>query len=283
MDAFSRLRKILTIRSAVPVFVVIIAFVTTFIDVKYFPRDRTVLALLGFLAVNALIDRVYLSGDLKNLLSDVHTIISKLGLKDIAFRGQFGSTEELILSATKEVWVSGVALDTVSRLTGLFDKQVKSGVQIRFLCMSSEEHVIADAASYFSDDAGGLALRLKTNLENIYKKLIAVHPGKVTIRVLSHRPAVGYFIVDPLDDRGFMRVETYISHTEYNQRPMLQLFSSREKEWFNLFCSDFQNLWDDAQEWPTTSTSLRAVRGDGEAEQCEPLDGHKACASEFDH
>lgn len=258
MKAFDKFRKLFTLRNTVPLLVVVAAFVTTFVDVKYFPRDRTVLFLLGFLAINALIDRVYLSGELKDVLSDMHAILTKLGQKQIAFRGQFGSTEDLIMSARKDIWVSGVALDSISRLTGLFEKKIKAGVQIRFLGISSDEHVIADAASYFSDNAAGLKQRLKTNFDNLNQKLVSVYPEKVSVRVLSHRPAVGYFIVDPLEEYGFMRVETYISHTEHHQRPMLQIFSSREKEWFELFCEDYKNLWDEARDWSVTSTNPQA-------------------------
>jgi len=87
----------------------------------------------------------------------------------------------------------------------------------------------------------------------IFAQQPKTHKEPIEIRVSRHRPAVGYFIVDPNEDHGFLRVEMYLSHSEHHQRPMLQFFASRDEQWYDLFCNDFKNLWAEAQNWQCKS------------------------------
>jgi hypothetical protein len=243
------LKKLFSIKNAAPLLVIAVAFPLTFFDIPFLGRDKVIIALLGLLAINALLDRIYLTGELREKVESIDRTVSNISAEHLGFRGEFGTTEDLLLQARKEIWISGVALDGVSRLTGLFEQQIQSGVAVRFLAISQDSSVVNGTAKFFGDDPHDLSSRLQTNLRTLHRRLVSPYPEMASLRTFSHRPSLGYFIIDPHTEFGYMRVETYISKTEQHERPMFQLFKGKDKSWFEVYRRDFENLWSHAQDW----------------------------------
>jgi len=98
-----------------------------------------------------------------------------------------------------------------------------------------------EIGEYFQEKTEGLQSRIQNNLTSIHERLVKKYPEKVEIRVMKHRPALGYFIIDANEDYGYMRVEPYICQTELHERPMFQLSKNAETYWFDIYKKDYEN------------------------------------------
>lgn len=247
------LRRALSLRNVVPLLIIIGAFVGTFFPTPFgLQRDQLLLGLLAFLAVDALVERLEL---LTNIEKDVgvirESVASRASGKDLLrLRSDFPRLEHLIADANKEIWVSGITLDTMATLVGVFNSKLKEGFRLRFLAISPEPSVIDEVSEYFGGEANELAWRLKANLSTLSGALVSAEPGQVEIRTIGHRPALGYFIVDPSYEQGYMTIQNYL----YRMRgshvyPLLFLSKRTDPKWFDIYLKDFELLWSSATEW----------------------------------
>jgi hypothetical protein len=244
------LRRLLSLRNVVPVLIVVGAFIGTFVPKPFgLERDQLLLGLLAFLAVDALIERLEL---LTNIEKDVDTVknlvSSKATAKDfLRHRRDFPRLEHLITDANKEIWVSGVTLDSMVALIGVFHSKLTQGFRLKLLAVSPEQNTVRETSDYFGVDLNELTGRLKANLDTLYKRLVQPYPQQVEIRIINHRPALGYFIVDPHLEQGYMTVLSYLYRVEGSDRPPMFLLSRRtEPYWFDIYFKDFELLWSSA-------------------------------------
>lgn len=247
------LRRLLSLRNVVPVLIIAGAFVGTFAATPFgLQRDQLLLALLAFLAIDALIERLEL---LTNLEKDVRTlkelVASRTTGKDfLRHRKDFPRLEHLIADAKKEIWVSGVTLGTMATLTAIFNSKLQEGIKLRFLAISPEESIVRGTGNYLGIDAGELVGRLRANMDTLCKRLVGTDPRQVEIRTIEHRPAVGYFIVDPHHEQGYIAVESYLYRIQGGDvNPILLLSKKTDTYWFNIYLGDFERLWNSAAQW----------------------------------
>jgi len=250
------LRRLFSLRNVVPLLIIVGAFVGTFVPTPFgLQRDQLLLGLLAFLAIDALLERLEL---LTNIEKDVEVIkklvasqTSKTGF--LKHRSDFPRLEHLIAEARKEIWVCGITLDTMVTLTGVFVSKLDEGFNLRFLTVSPEENVVREASDYFGADSTEFAGRLEANLDSLHWRFAQSYPQQVEIRTIGHRLALGYFIVDPHYEQGYMTVMPYLHREKGDVLPMFLLSRSTDPHWFDIHLKDFETLWSSATKWKLKS------------------------------
>jgi hypothetical protein len=246
------LRRFLSLRYIPPLLIIILAFVGTLVDRPFgLQRDQVLLGLLAFLAIDALIERIELLTDSEEDVTKLRELATSqtAGKGFLRFRRDFPRTEDMIAEARKEIWVSGIALDTMARLTEVFDSKLEKGFNLRFLAVNPQEDTVREISGYLGEDAGDLAGRVRINLKKLHRRLAQAYPQRVNIRVIDHRPALGYFVVDPHLEQGYMTVASYLYQTEGSELPIITLSQRAHPQWFNVYLKEFEMLWDGAAKW----------------------------------
>ena len=247
------LRRALSLRNVVPLLIIVGAFAATFVPTPFgLQRDQLLLGLLAFLAIDALLERIEL---LANIEEDVGVIkgaiTSRTGKDFLRRRMDFPRLENLIKDARKEIWVSGVSLDTMATLVGDFNSKLRDeGFKLRFLAIGPEASVVRETSEYLGGAASDLVARIRASLGALSGELVATDPEQVKIRTSGHRPALGYFIVDPECETGYMTVQNYLYQMRgSNVYPLLFLSKETDPYWFNIYLDDFKQIWGNAVEW----------------------------------
>jgi hypothetical protein len=169
----------------------------------------------------------------------------------IHLREDFPPTEKVIDDAKNMIWVGGIVLDSMSQRSDRFRNKLKTNpnFQLKFLAINPNNDVLLEETSHhLNESKNGMHGRLIASLETLCL-LANEYPHQVDIRVTNRRPALGYFIIDPYQNRGYMTVETYLSKSQKHQRPLIHLSSKVENKWFNKYLEDFDNIWNDAMQW----------------------------------
>lgn len=250
------IHRLVSLRNVVPLLIITGAFIGT-VDptILGLQPDQLLPALLAFLAIDALVERLEL---LNNIEQDIKILKkSTLGARDfLRYRIDFPRLETIINNAKKEIWVSGIGLDTMVTVVGVFQSKLKKGFKLRFLALDPDSAAIQESNDYFHLNREDLMGRVRNNLELLFQRLSQANDGQVQIRVIDHRPALGYFIVDPADNKGFMTVMAYLYRIQCgDQLPMFLLKKETDPHWFSIYLKEFQTLWDDAREWKPEFTN----------------------------
>ena len=129
--------------------IIVVAFIGTFVTAPFgLQRDQIFLGLLAFLAIDALIERLEV---LTNIEKDVQAlkelVASQASGKDLLrLRRDFPRMDHLIAEAKREIWVSGIALDSMARVTDVFNSALGDGINLRFLAIGPKENVLKEAS-----------------------------------------------------------------------------------------------------------------------------------------
>lgn len=207
--------------------------------------EKVTLVLLTMIGMEFLLERlVYLEKlpRMDETLSSLEGSHNCFGL-----RGTFGTTEEMIKSAEKELFFSGLNLNALTNLIGLLEEKAKQGVKIRLLAVNPEHRLISEIAEYFKEDGPAFEKRLEANLSVLCSRLQAKYPSQVTLSTISFRPSFGYAACDPESALGFIRVESYTCFSSQITRPMMQFKKRSRPNEFALYFNDLKNIWDAAE------------------------------------
>lgn len=254
MTAYQKnlLRRFFSLRNLIPFIIIIAAFVGTFVQNPLgIQREQILLALLAFLAIDSLLERIEMLSNIERDIKHVRDLAEAQfsGQKMLRHRADFPRIEHLITEVRQEFCATGITLDIMATLTGLFEQKAKQGVKIKFIAILPEAEVIEEVARYFGFEQEEIATRIRTNLYKIYH-LTQKFPNLVELRVTEHRLANGYFIVDPKMEQGYMTVTPYFFQTpDGHLSPVLFLSKKADDHWFKIYLSDFDNLWNNASQW----------------------------------
>jgi hypothetical protein len=169
----------------------------------------------------------------------------------IHYRGEFPPTENVIDDAKNMIWVGGIVLDTMAQRSKKFRNKMKTNpnFKARFLAIDpNNDALLEETSHHLGESKEGMRGRLRASLET-FSSLAHEYPHQVDIRVVNRRPALGYFIIDPYDNRGYMTAETYLANSEKHQRPIIRLSKKVENKWFQIYSQDFERIWNDAKPW----------------------------------
>lgn len=252
-DIKNFLRRFFSLRNVIPLFIITAAFIGTFVTSPFgLQRDQLLLALLAFLGIDALLERFDILTNIENNVKSVKEIVESqvAGKNFLKLRKDFPRIEHLIAEAKQEIWISGITLDTTARLTEIFNAKLKHGFKLRFLAVSPQEDVLVATLKNYPDEVGNdLSERIKISLNTIYRRLVQLYPQQVEVRTGHVRPTLGYFIVDPHLEQGYMTVGPYLYQVDGSESPLFLLSRKTEPQWFDTYLKDFERQWNNAIEW----------------------------------
>lgn len=253
------IRRLFSLRNISPILIIILAIIGSLGLTPFgakLSNDQVILALLAFLAIDALVERIDL---LTNIEQDIQSIKKsfkpKMGADMfLKKRRSFPRMELLINEAKNELWVAGVTLDTMVTTASDFKYKMEQGCNLRFLALSPEGEALQLAAKYFSTNPDTLIIRIRNNLRTLASRLKSPEKGSIEIRILDRVFPTGYFIADPYSPKGRMIVQMYFYHVYVEEAPLFELSKEEETEWFSIFLRQFENAWNDATRYEFVET-----------------------------
>jgi len=245
-------RKLFSLRNIAPLLIIAGALVGS-LGIKpfgiTFASEQIILALLAFLAIDALVERIDLLANMEGGIDSIRKMLM-LTTKASALlkkRKDFPRMEHLINEARNDLWVSGITLDLMATLVRTFDSKMKEGCNIRFMALDPEGDSLQMAARFQGQHPNLDPFRIGSNLTMIASGLKSTGRGTVEIKVLDRVFTTGYFIVDPLGPRGRMIVQLYLYHIDPEDSPLFELSKEEDPQWFSTYLNQFEMAWSDAK------------------------------------
>lgn len=247
-------RRLLSLRNLAPLLIIIGAVIGSLGLTPFgiqFKTEQIILALLAFLAIDALVERLDLLTNIEQGVASVRKMLTPKVAADVFLkkRKNFPRMEQLINEARNDIWVAGVTLDTMVTLVSTFESKMRQGCNIRFLALAPDGEALQVAAQYYATEPTFTATRIKSNLIAIASRLKSTDKGLVEIRVLDRVFPTGYFITDPNSPKGQMIVQLYLYHIDSEEAPLFELSKSDDTQWFTLYMRQFERAWNDATEF----------------------------------
>lgn len=248
-------KRLFSLRNLVPALVITGAVIGSLGITPFglkFNDQQVILALLGFLAIDALVERLDILTNIENNVKDIQrSVSSKFKASEfLKKRSDLPRMEQLIESAKDEVWISGVSLGTMVNIHWVFADKIKQGCKIRFLVFDPDGQAHLQAAKYYNWKSPDDILRLiKHNLSTLARIPTQGQDTRLQIRVIDQVLSSGFFIVDPNKDNARMIVQLYMYHTDSLTSPLFELTKKDDPAWFAVFLDQFQTVWDNASQF----------------------------------
>ncbi|HBG74918.1 MAG: hypothetical protein A2X25_07545 [Chloroflexi bacterium GWB2_49_20] len=210
--------------------------------VKISPVEGIIIALLALLAVDGLTER----------LSILEKIEAQLGSytmgETLMSRSKLLPPSEIASSASEIAFVGVSGISIFVNHLGFFEQKFISGCKLRFILLDPESpslqtwNLMSKVTTTETD--------IKSALE-LLKGLVRAKKakGKCEIRLLKVYVPFGLLISDPYKDNGQMNVEFYTYKTTLSDRPHIQLSRTHDRQWFEFYVKQFEEIWSDSQEW----------------------------------
>jgi len=215
-----------------------------------FTSDQIIMALLAFLAIDALVERLELLTDIEQGVQHIHKALIPRITSDAFFRKRDSQRlEQLIGESLSEVWVAGITLDTMAALKNVFRNKVKQGCKIRILALSPDGTALQEMAKYFGSDPDFIAARIRSNLRVLGPNLKRIPGGSVEVRVLDRVFTTGYAISDPNNPNGNMIVQFYTYWLGVEGSPLFELAKQEDRQWYPIYLRQFEKAWEHATDY----------------------------------
>lgn len=254
------LKRLLSLRNLAP-FLIIVGAIVGSLDLHpfgiQFQTNQIVLALLAFLAIDSMVERLDLLANIEHRITSLQQIVNlKTNTADLIKRRQdFPRLEQIIDKARYEIWVTGVTLDAIITMMSLFEAKLLEGCNLRFMALDPSGKSIDSAARYYGNDAELSATRIRANLTYLASRLQSTDKGSVEIRVLDQLFPSGYIAIDPNDHAGQMLIQLYLYHIDSEIAPILTISKEDGEQWFSLYMLQLEKAWNDARVFSEPSTS----------------------------
>jgi len=250
------LRRLFKIRNIAPIAVILTAVAGSLeLFGSSVKSEQVIMALLGFLAIDALVERLEL---LTNLEQGIKTIQDKLApqvLSDAFFNGRdFRKLESVISAAQNEICIYGITLDTIVTLIPVLQKRLSRGCRVRILSPDPQGESLTGIAEYFASRQATISARLKSNLDVLSYRLSQIRDDAVELRVLDSVLLTGHVISDAADADGRMLVQLY-AYKRVRQAPLFELSHAKDQDWFSVYLAQFDQAWEDAVQYAGDSVS----------------------------
>jgi len=226
--------------------------------------QQVILATLGFLAIESLLERLGILGNLTKELRSLKKSVAPESLSEMFFctRRNF-SIETLLDEARREIWISGITLATMVMQIATLKSKLEQGYDLRFLALTPDG--IAIREGYKSCSAATAQMErpraeiISNNLKTLQDSLtpFATQKGQLEIRTIDRIPAFGFLIADPGYATSQMRVQMYPHQVEIDEAPLFQLSKKNDQMWYRFFYAQFEKLWNEAKEFQATPLPSR--------------------------
>jgi hypothetical protein len=244
-------QRFFSLRNLAPALMIVVAIIGS-LGLKPFglgfTTEQVILALLAFLAIDALVERLDI---LTNIEENVSKIVRSLAPKasaNVFFRKRinYPRLELLVRDARDEIWIAGVTLDTIVTLAGALEAKVAQGCKIRILALSPKGSAFQIAANYFLINPALATTRINSNLAAIARKIRSPDKGHAEIRVIDAVFPTGYFAIDPKSPKGKMIVQLYLYRIRTEEAPLFEVSEEEDSEWYTIFLRQFEEGWNSA-------------------------------------
>ena len=165
-------------------------------------------------------------------------------------RKDFPRLELVITEAKRAIWANGVSLDSLVAATEALKGRLREGCELRLMAVRPSEGAMTEVSRYYGGQWSDWAGKIRANLNTLHRELVQMAPDLAKLRTIDHRPGLGYFIIDPDRDAGRVTVATYLCMIPGTDiRPMLDLAGRTHSYWCEIYCQDFERLWESGEDW----------------------------------
>lgn len=160
---------------------------------------------------------------------------------------------EHIKSAT-ELWFVGVSLNrTIKEHFHTIEQKIQRGTIVKILIVNPDSAAVEAVRSRgrFPISIDQMRNSIVNTLEEL-SHLKTVAPDKLEIRTIMYPISFGAIITNPNDSdttSGILMLEHYPYRIKRTSVPKFFLTAKRDAEWYNLYKSELESLWNDAKEW----------------------------------
>jgi hypothetical protein len=247
------LRRLSSPRNILPIVVIVGAIIGVF-NLEIFgtsaKSEQIIMALLGFLAIDALVERLDLLTNIEQGITSIRANLSPRVQSDFFLQKKdFGKVEKLIQDSEYEIWIYGVTLDGLVTLANLFREKLGRGCKIRVLAPDPDGLAFQETARYFGSRPEKLAMRLRNNLENLLVRFKQVPNGSFEIHLLDRVLTSGYVISEPKTSRGKALIRLYSYWYGVENAPTFELSSQEDVQWYPVFLSQFDKAWEHSKSY----------------------------------
>jgi hypothetical protein len=244
------LRRLLSLRNLVPTLTIIGALISTFVDKPFgLERDKLILALLAFLAIDALIERLDL---LTNIERDVG-MLKELARHEKAIFEQFPPEFRSDLERAGEVWLTGIhPYNIIARYYSLLEKKIRQGDNLRILLIYPDGEACMMSSMRFSGKASADQERARVIATlNQLCELQEVAPNNLEIRTIDYLLGYGVLLLDPGTDHGvaYVRRYTFKSQIDVGVITPKSIYRPQDGRFYNLICAETRELWKSGTPW----------------------------------
>lgn len=254
-------KRLFTLRNLAPMLIILGAIIGSLGFTPFgirFTNEQIILALLAFLAIDSLVERLDLLSDMEEGIRHIRNAVTAKVNASLFFKKgvDFPRMEQLIKDARKDIWIAGVTLTSTMAITGELVEKMLDGCNIRILALDPRGKRFDMASEYFNVNPEYAADRIELTLRNIYWRLAQPNNGSFEVRTIDNILSTGYLIIDPESQSGWMNVRLYLYGWGAKNAPLFTLRRSEDPNWFEIYLSQFKEAWDDAKQFnPTPSAT----------------------------
>lgn len=202
-----------------------------------------VAGVLGLLAYGLIRDRIAREDLLKEIRQFKSPFNAGEILKD---RKSYCPLTETIDSAQLICFVGPSLVNIFSQYAGYLQhtKLTKHGAALQAIILDPNCSAIESTAVCMSDridnlrqDIENTVLRVRTMLQD------GIGMGSIELRLMQVNPNYSLVLVDPYKSCGKLFIEFIGYHSRLHTRPHIELTRQHDKEWFEYFVSQYDELW----------------------------------------
>lgn len=211
--------------------------------------ERIVIVLLALLAGDALTERLAIlqkmREEIKALKQGPVTASSFFRL-----RAQLRSLADKLATTTPQtIDACGMSLLGLStQHSGLLVRKVQEGSQMRLLLLNSENADLTQLTYRLGgvNASTRLVQEIRTSRSALLSDPQFIGSDQVQIRIYDYAIGHAMLIIDGNKPGGELRVAMYITGRVAEDRPVFTIRRDEDREWFELFQKEFQEMWEKA-------------------------------------
>lgn len=228
--------------------------------------DQLLLALLGVLAVDTLVERL---GYLERIEKQITKIESKLETKvsadDLLHPRSEIPPMTLWLTKYDEIWLAGISLHTIVHSYGRqIESAAQSGKRLRFLLANPENTALWDtfALGSFTYPDGNAVKKLATDSLALFEQILKNSPkNSIEIRLLDYDFSCSYVIGDGKKDHAKMAVEYFSYKVSAGERHHMIVSKRMDTKTFSFHFQQFEAMWKNAKPFPSSKSKRAGAAG----------------------
>jgi hypothetical protein len=209
-------------------------------------------ALLGVLAVDALVERVGALKELRTTLANINVKLIPSRTISEYFQPRTSHPQfNMLLSDATEVWIAAKGLKALwTDHSGQILEAAKSGVRFRFLLHDPEsQHVIQSMAA--TSLTSTVPKHVRTDIRIMIDHIVTVSrsctPGQILLHVTPWPMTHGCTIVNPTMPKGRAYIELWGYKLALAERRAAWIYKELDHAEFAFYVADFERQWNDAR------------------------------------